>query len=218
MRNVLGCGHRCRRQRHGVTVHARSRLRRLPARRSGQERRGGCAFDPAAEAGRQEADTSRPRWRQVATTVSIRSTYRLPTSLSVPWLVFRQITPCRSPARPRCCPAAPPPTAANVHRWPRPRADSGTPSPSTAQGRPPPRSSGRTIGLAPRRRTGGSGGARTGIVPPTRRTPARTAPRASGRRPRRRPRDRSWTGNRCGDGPSTLGGWERARRSGTGPR
>ena len=38
----------------------------------------------------------RPCWRQVATTVSIRSTNRLPAALSEPPLIRRQISACRS--------------------------------------------------------------------------------------------------------------------------
>src|SRR5208337_1646550 len=54
---------------------------------------------PSRWAGQQRdrySSTLRFCWRQVATTVRIRSTNRLPDSLSVPPLVLRYSTACRS--------------------------------------------------------------------------------------------------------------------------
>jgi hypothetical protein len=58
----------------------------------------------------------RPRWRQVSTTESNRSTNRLPASLAVPSLSFRfrQITPCLNARFAALLSGAAPLTSANI--------------------------------------------------------------------------------------------------------
>ena len=54
--------------------------------------------------------------RQVSTTDSSRSTKRLPASLAVPRLSFRQITPCLNARSAALLSGDTPATSANVHR------------------------------------------------------------------------------------------------------
>ena len=98
----------------------------------------------------RKSSTSRPRWRQVATVVSIRSTYRLPTSLSVPWLVFRQITPCRSARSAALLCGDTPSAAAKIHRWAKPASTRRHTFAVHEQAQAAPDSSSEgTIGLSP---------------------------------------------------------------------
>src|SRR5215472_14279396 len=66
----------------------------------------------------KKANTFLPCCRQVCTTVSTRCTKRLPCGLSVPPLVLRHNTPCRSARSPALLVGSTPSTATNVHSRP----------------------------------------------------------------------------------------------------
>src|SRR5262245_46134711 len=63
----------------------------------------------------RKVNTSLPCCRQVCTTVSTRSTNRLPCGLSVPPLVLRHSTPCRSALSPALLVGSTPSTSTNFH-------------------------------------------------------------------------------------------------------
>src|SRR5262245_40379646 len=94
-------------------------LQQLPPNNAGGAR-------PCLQASMQslrKANTFLPCCRQVCTTVSTRSTNRLPCGLSVPPLVLRHNTPCRSARSPALLVGSTPSTSTNVHShfsWPPP--------------------------------------------------------------------------------------------------
>src|SRR3954470_9611778 len=63
----------------------------------------------------RQSNTFLPCRRHVCTTVSTRSTNRLPCGLSVPPLVLRHNTPCRSARSALLLVGSTPSTATNVH-------------------------------------------------------------------------------------------------------
>src|SRR5262245_61391912 len=87
------------------------KLQPLPPKKAGGAR-------PCPQASMQslrKANTFLPCCRQVCATVSTRSTNRLPAWLSVPPLVLRHNTPCRSARSPALLVGSTPSTSTNVH-------------------------------------------------------------------------------------------------------